>query len=147
MATSLRIILDPINRDNLNYRYVTITANTTLFFMEVDSDSSSTCSTSSADSESSLCDELQHLVAHCEALHLHHHTALETLERIQMLLDQREGITIHYQCEDRDFGDVLEGLHAGALHEMEQGGPPRFGKILLEALQYSSFPLPSGLKN
>jgi hypothetical protein len=64
-----------------------------------------------------------------------------------MLLDQREGITIHYQCEDRDFGDVLEGLHAGALHEMEQGGPPRFGKILLEALQYSSFPLPSGLKN
>jgi len=109
--------------------------------MDVDSDSSSTCS------ESSLCDELQHLVAHCEALHLHHHTALETLERIQLLLDQREGITIHYQCEDRDFGDVLEELHAGALHEIEQGGAMRFGSILLEALQYSSFPSPSGLKN
>jgi hypothetical protein len=138
MTTSLLIISDPINRDNLNYRYVTITANTTLFFMEVDSDSSSTCSVSSADSESSLCDELQHLVAHCEALHLHHHTALELLERIQMLLDREEGITVHYQCEDRDFGEVLETLHAGVLENIWAGRDTRFGDVLLEALSYSS---------
>ena len=101
-------------------------------------DSSSTCSASSANSESSLCDELQHLVAHCEALHLHHHTALETLERIQQLLDREEGITVHYQCEDRDFGEVLETLHAGALENIRAGRPPRFGVVLVEALSYSS---------
>lgn len=110
--------------------------------MDVDFDSSSTCSisstSSSANSESSLCDELQHLVAHCEALHLHHHTALETLERIRQLLDREEGITVHYQCEDRDFGEILEGLHAGALENIRAGRPPRFGDVVVEALSYSS---------
>ncbi len=104
--------------------------------MDIDSDSSSTCSVSN--SESSLCDELQELIVHCEALHLHHHTALETLERIQQLLDREEGITVHYQCEDRDFGEILEGLHAGALENIRAGRPPRFGDVVVEALSYSS---------
>jgi hypothetical protein len=55
-----------------------------------------------------------------------------------MLLDREEGITVHYQCEDRDFGEVLETLHAGVLENIWAGRDTRFGDVLLEALSYSS---------
>ena len=103
--------------------------------MDVDSDSSCTSSTCSEDS---LCDELAQLVTQCEALHLHHHTALDTLYRIHRLLEEQNGIAVHYQCEDRDFGDVLEDLHASALEEIDQGGSVHFGETLLGALHYLS---------
>ena len=52
---------------------------------------------------------------------------------------------MHYQCEDRNFGDVLEELHMRALEDAEKGEPVRFGARLQEALQYASFP--GDLKN
>jgi len=94
---------------------------------------------------SSISEELEQLTAECLELHRQHHDALGTLERIHRLVDQGEGITVHYQCEDRDFGDVLEELHMRALEDAEKGEPVRFGARLQEALQYASFP--GDLKN
>ena len=101
------------------------------------SSSESTDSCDSCDSTSSLLDELQELVEHCQGLHRHHDTALQHLSTIQALLVHP--MTIHYQCEDHDFGTFLESLHAQALEEIDQGGAVSFGQLLLDRLAYSSF--------
>ena len=88
----------------------------------------------------SISEELEQLTADCQELHRQHHDALGTLECIHRHVDQGEGITVHYQCEDRGFGDVLEELHVRAMEDVEKGGPVRFGTVLLEALQYAIFP-------
>jgi hypothetical protein len=110
--------------------------------MDVDSDSEISTNTCC---DNPLHEELQQLVIQCEELHRQHHMTLEATERVRHLADQGDGITVHYQCEDRDFGEVLEGLHAGALEEVQTGGPVRFGAILLEALSFTTFP--GDLKN
>ena len=94
----------------------------------------------------SISEELKRLAAHCHELHRQHHTALGTLKSIHRLVEQGESIRVHYQCEDRDIGDVLEELHATALDNVKKGQPAHFGTKLLEALQYTSF-LPTNLKN
>lgn len=94
---------------------------------------------------SSVLEELEQLTAHCHQLHATHHEALQTLESLHRLVDQGDAIRVHYQCEDRDFGEVLEELHAGALEDVQKGGPVRFGAVLLEALSFMTFPV--DLKN
>lgn len=85
---------------------------------------------------SSVSEELEQLATQCQELYCQHQNALDSLERIQRLVDQGNAITVHYQCEDRDFGEVLEELHTETL---EKGGSVRFGERLLEALHYMSF--------
>jgi len=94
---------------------------------------------SSDDSHSSLLDELQEVVEHCQELHRHHEIALSHLHTIQQLLALDTPITIHYQCEDHDFGTLLESLHAKALQDIDQGATNTFGQTLLHVLAYSSF--------
>lgn len=93
----------------------------------------------------SALEELEQLTAYCQQLHSAHHEALQTLESLHRLADQGDGIRVHYQCEDRDFGEVLEELHASALEDVQKGGSVRFGAILLEALSFTTFP--DDLKN
>lgn len=96
-------------------------------------------SSDSSDSSDSLLEEFQELVEHCQGLHLHHHAAINSLHTIQQLLHVEETITIHYQCEDHDFGTLLESLHTQTMEEIDQGASPSFGQKLFDVLAYSSF--------
>ena len=95
----------------------------------------------------STLEELEQLTAECQELQRQHQTSLSTLQSMEQLVEQGDTITVHYQCEDRDFGEVLEELHVGALECIEKGESVRFGERLLKALQYMSFPSLTDLKN
>ncbi len=93
----------------------------------------------------SVHEELEQLTAYCQELHRQHQDALHATEVLHQTLEQGEAIRVHYQCEDRDFGDMLEELHRGQLEAIEKGGAVRFGAVLLEALSFTTFP--TDLKN
>jgi hypothetical protein len=89
--------------------------------------------------EDPICEEIGKLIAHCQELHLHHHRALDTLKRIHELLDTKQNRIIHYQCEDHDFGTLLESLHQESLNAIDREEDVNFSRVLLDVLYYSSF--------
>jgi hypothetical protein len=99
-------------------------------------DSSDSDSTSS---DNSLNNEIIQLIHRCEQLNLHHQYAIESLHNIQEMLNEDDNIMAHYECEDHEFGELLESLHQKTLEAIQKGENSSFSQRLLELLEKTTF--------
>jgi len=101
--------------------------------MDMDTD------TDSVESDDSLNNEISELIERCEELNLHHQYAINTLHKIQEILNEDDNIMAHYECEDHEFGELLESLHQKTLEAIQKGENSSFSQRLLELLEKSTF--------
>jgi hypothetical protein len=83
--------------------------------------------------------EIEELIRHCEQLHTHHHTAIETLQSLHNQLQSGMGLRIQTSdhSEDRDLGEYMEELHQKTMEDIHQGKSASFYHTLLCALEHA----------
>jgi hypothetical protein len=79
--------------------------------------------------------EIEDLIRHCEQLHTHHHTAIETLQSLHERLTSETGLRIQTADEDKDLGEYMEELHQKTMNDIQQGKTKSFYHTLLYALE------------
>ena len=90
------------------------------------------------DNEMPLDKEIEELIRHCEELHVHHHTAIETLQALHERL--RTGFTIQISkepVEAVDLGDHLERLHQQTMAEIQEGKSTSFYDVLRDTFEHA----------
>ena len=101
------------------------------------------------DSDDSMSDmtldkEIEELILHCEELHVHHHTAIETLQTLHERLTSGSGLMIQVSqesvepVEPVDLGDYLERLHQQTMAEIQEGKSTSFYNVLLHTLEHAT---------
>jgi hypothetical protein len=85
--------------------------------------------------DTSLDKEIEELIRHCEQLHTHHHTAIETLQSLHERLTSETGLRIQTADEDKDLGEYMEELHQKTMNDIQQGKTKSFYHTLLYALE------------
>ena len=83
--------------------------------------------------------EIEDLIRHCEQLHTHHHTAIETLQSLHERLTSETGLRIQTAEEDKDkdLGEYMEELHQKMMNDIQQGKTTSFYHTLLYALEHA----------
>jgi hypothetical protein len=79
--------------------------------------------------------EIEELIRHCEELHTHHHTAIETLQSLHERLTSGTGLRIQTEKEDKDLGEYMEELHQQTMNDIQQQKSTSFYRTLLCALE------------
>lgn len=93
------------------------------------------------DNEIPLDKEIEELIRHCEELHVHHHTAIETLQSLHERL--RTGFTIQVSrelvepVEPVDLGDYLEKLHQQTMSDIQEGKSTSFYDVLRDTFEHA----------
>lgn len=91
----------------------------------------------------SLDNEIEELIRHCEELHVHHHTAIETLQSLHERLTSGTGLTIQVlqepmePMEPVDLGDHLEKLHQQTMADIQEGKSTSFYNLLLHTFEHA----------
>jgi hypothetical protein len=80
--------------------------------------------------------EIDELIRHCEQLHTHHHTAIESLQSLHDRLTSGTGLRIQTSVEDKDLGEYMEQLHQQTMEDIHQGKSASFYRVLLHALEH-----------
>jgi hypothetical protein len=104
-----------------------------------------------SDDDMTLDKEIEELIRHCEELHVHHHTAIDTLQTLHERLSAGTGLTIHVsRCADTeegqeqeqeqehvDLGDYMERHHRQTIADIQERKPTSFYRVLLNALEHA----------
>jgi hypothetical protein len=84
-------------------------------------------------------DEIQEIFEKCRSLENHFHTSKQTIQNLNLLVENHKNIIVEYDGTKQDLDGVLEKLHLEALENIKSNGISNFGEKLLAALETAIF--------
>jgi hypothetical protein len=89
--------------------------------------------------------EIEELIRHCEELHVHHHSAIETLQTLHERLMEGKGLTVCTSKEQNieeiqekvDLGEFMERHHQQTMADIQERKSTSFYRVLLHTLEHA----------
>jgi hypothetical protein len=84
-------------------------------------------------------DEIQEIFEKCRNLEHHFNTSKQTIQNLNLLVENHKNIMIGYDGTTQDLDVVIEKIHLEALENIKSNGVSNFGEKLLAALETAVF--------
>jgi predicted RNase H-like nuclease (RuvC/YqgF family) len=91
------------------------------------------------ENDSDIDNEIQEIFERCRSLENHFHTSKQTIQKLNLLVENHKNIMVEYDGTTQDLDIVIERLHLDALENIKSNGVSNFGEKLLAALETAIF--------